>query len=369
MRRAGTRLCKALSGKHFPWLDSNGLAAVQKVGFVRVTGTGIAESLLKDMQTAQHKIAQLSIDLKDKSMADLTTLIQEDLDTESSAITTNSDKLRSLILSNMESEQLMDEAQLDARLEVKAGVGGDEALKWAQELFSMYEQVSGRLGWQFTVGKDSTDSIMKAVVSGGRGSGTYDFLRFESGVHRVQRVPFNSDRMQTSAAAVYVVPKLDIPTVTIRESDLKIFISKKSSGAGGQSVNAAYQQVRMSHIPTGFTVVVNDSHAQQENREKAYELIREKVQQFEEDKVLAAMAASRKGQVRTADRSEKVRSYNFQRSEVNDHRLTAKQGGVVKESCEDFMTDCASLVMLWERLKLQRDNELINAFVIDVATR
>ena len=128
-------------------------------------------------------------------------------------------------------------------------------------------------------------------------------------------------------------------------------------------MNAAYQQVRMTHIPSGFTVVANESHAQQENRETALRQIQQKVQQMEEEKVLAAMASARKGQVRTADRSEKVRSYNFSRSEVNDHRLNSKEGGVVKEACEEFMTDCGSLVELWERLRTRREIELISSFL------
>jgi peptide chain release factor 1 len=160
-----------------------------------------------------------------------------------------------------------------------------------------------------------------------------------------------------------VVPKIEVPKVTIRDSDLKVHISKKSSGAGGQSVNAAYQQVRMTHIPSGYTVVVNDSHAQQENRETAYRLIVEKVQLMAEEKALAAMALKRKGQVRTADRSEKVRSYNFQRHEVNDHRVI----GVVRENISDFMTDCASLVSIWERLKEERENDMINQFVYETS--
>jgi peptide chain release factor 1 len=171
--------------------------------------------------------------------------------------------------------------------------------------------------------------------------------------------------MQTSAAGVVVVPKIEVPQVIIRDSDLKISISKKSSGAGGQSVNAAYQQVRMTHMPSGFTVVVNESHAQQENKEIAYAKVKARVQMMEEEKALAAMANSRKGQVRTADRSEKIRSYNFQRGEVNDHRLPNKDGGVVKESCEDFMTDCGSLVRIWENLRERNENEQINGFIIE----
>jgi peptide chain release factor 1 len=357
------RRCGALfipGRSRFPWLDSNGYQAFASSPEFRERATGgrIVESILSDISETEKQIGQLQIELKDNSLADLRELVLGEIEAEKDSLGSSSNKLRDLVLIQMEKEGLFDMEKLNARIEVKAGVGGDEALKWADEIFEMYRQVSARLGWKFDV-EDSG----KAVVSSHDGTGVYGWLRFESGVHRVQRVPFNSDRMQTSAAAVYVVPKIEIPTVQIRDSDLKIHISKKSSGAGGQSVNAAYQQVRMTHVPTGFTVVCNESHAQQENKEMALERIKLKVQQMEEEKALAAMANARKGQVRTADRSEKVRSYNFQRSEVNDHRLS---GGVVKESCEEFMSDCGSLVSLWEKLKETKDNEMINEFLVSM---
>ena len=297
-------------------------------------------------------------------MADLKELVLADIESEEAAMADASDKLRKLTLIEMDKAGFMEEDKLNARIEVRAGVGGDEAFKWAQEIFEMYSQVSARLGLNFQVEEES--DVMRAVVAG---EGVFGWVRFESGVHRVQRIPFNSDRIQTSAAAVYVVPKIEVPKVHIRDSELKIHISKKSSGAGGQSVNAAYQQVRMTHIPSGYTVVVNESHAQQENREMALEKIHQRVQLMEEEKALAAMALARRGQVRTADRSEKIRSYNFQRSEINDHRLSSKDGGVVRESCDEFMADCGSLVALWERLKIRRENDLINDYIIHHTTK
>lgn len=359
--RSGRRHCVPI--KRFPWLDSNGCAALMtsRDNRIRILGTGVAESIMDDMAEAERRIASLHRDLRDSSMADLKELVTAELESENLSISENSNRIRKLVLIAMDANGVFDQDKLDARLEVKAGVGGEEALKWAQEIFSMYSQVSARMGWDFSVEEEG--DVMKAVVSSRGDQGPYGYLKYESGVHRVQRVPFNSDRMQTSAAGVIVVPKIEVPSVTVRDSDLKISISKKSSGAGGQSVNAAYQQVRMTHIPSGYTVVVNESHAQQENREIALERIKARVQQMGEEKALAAMAKSRKGQVRTADRSEKVRSYNFQRGEVNDHRLSAKEGGVVKESCEEFMTDCSNLVKIWERLKDRAEDEMINAYI------
>ena len=359
--RSGRRLC--VPKTRFPWLDSNGFAALMtsRDNRIRILGTGVAESILDDMAEAENRISSLNRDLKDSSMVDLKELVTAELESENLSISKNSNRMRQLVLIAMDANGVFDEDKLDARLEVKAGVGGEEALKWAQEIFNMYSEVSARIGWDFSVEEDG--DVMRAVVTARSDQGPYGYLKYESGVHRVQRVPFNSDRMQTSAAGVIVVPRIEVPTVTVRDSDLKISISKKSSGAGGQSVNAAYQQVRMTHIPSGYTVVVNESHAQQENREIALERIKARVQLMEEEKALAAMAKSRKGQVRTADRSEKVRSYNFQRGEVNDHRLLAQEGGVVKESCEHFMTDCANLVKIWERLKNKAEDEMINAYI------
>jgi peptide chain release factor 1 len=231
---------------------------------------------------------------------------------------------------------------LESTIEVKAGVGGDEAHKWATELFEMYRNVSLKMDWDF-----EETAHLKAIVRGE----SYGWLKYESGVHRVQRIPYNSQRMQTSAASVIVIPDIEIPKVVIRDADLKVSISKKSSGAGGQSVNAAYQQVRMTHIPSGYTVVVNESHAQQENREIALAKVKERVEQMEVEKVLAKMAEHRKGQIKFGDRSEKIRSYNFQRNEINEHRLTAKNGGLIKESVEEFMTECDQLVGLWQKLR------------------
>lgn len=304
----------------------------------------------------------LQKDMKDKSLSDLIDIIRADIQDQSNVIDSLSRDVRKLVILEMEKKtKIFEQDFCDARIEVKAGVGGEEAFKWAQEVFHMYLNVAGNIGWHISE-ESASGELMKCVVKRGPSAdyAPYRLLRFESGVHRVQRIPFNSDRMQTSAAAVYVIPKVDVPRVKIRESDLKVFVSKKSSGAGGQSVNSAYQQVRMTHVPSGFTVVVNESHAQQENREMALEKIQNRVQQMEEEKVLAAMAHCRKGQVKTADRSEKVRSYNFQRNEVNDHRLS---GSVVKESVDSFMTNGSSLVSLWTALKEQRDTELINEYL------
>lgn len=235
--RSGRRLC--VPKTRFPWLDSNGFAALMtsRDNRIRILGTGVAESILDDMAEAENRIASLNRDLKDSSMVDLKELVTAELESENLSISKNSNRMRQLVLIAMDANGVFDEDKLDARLEVKAGVGGEEALKWAQEIFNMYSEVSARIGWDFSVEEDG--DVMRAVVSARSDQGPYGYLKYESGVHRVQRVPFNSDRMQTSAAGVIVVPRIEVPTVTVRDSDLKISISK----------NHLVQAVRVSMRP------------------------------------------------------------------------------------------------------------------------
>jgi peptide chain release factor 1 len=366
LRHVIPRFSSRLDPRHFEWLNTVSFkhlflspSAVQIRH--RVFGGGISESILDSISGSVKKISDLEILLKDKSMADIRELVESEIESETDSIATESEKLRALALSELDSRKFFEEDKLNARIEVRAGVGGDEALKWAHELFDMYTTCAMKMG--FTIEPiDSADDTFRAIVSGNSSvRGPYGWFRYESGVHRVQRVPFNSDRMQTSAAAVVVMPKIDLPEIKIKDADLKISISKKSSGAGGQSVNAAYQQVTMKHLPTGYTVTVADSHAQQENREIAYMRIQKRVQEMEEEKIVSAMTRARKSQIKTADRSEKIRTYNFQRGEVNDHRLTSL---VVKECCDEFLRSGESLInSIWEPLAYARENELIAELV------
>ena len=362
LRKSWARLVHA-SPSYFPWLEETNFKKFFDPTRLRsrtdLIGSGFGSNLLQDMLEGEKRLAQLQADLKDKSIQDLKELINAEIETENSQMLSLSEKLRQLLLMEVDKRtSFFQEDKCDARIEVRAGVGGEEASMWASEIFNMYLDLCPKLGWHVEEDSSSDDELLKCSVTGSSSEqGPYGFLKFESGVHRVQRIPFNSDRMQTSAAAVYVIPKVDVPQVKIKESDLKVYISKKSSGAGGQSVNSAYQQVRMTHVPTGFTVVVNESHAQQENREIALEKVKSRVQQMEEEKILAAMAKCRKGQIKTADRSEKVRSYNFQRNQVSDHRLLL--GG----SCQDFLKEGSGLVSVWHALRERKDNELINEFL------
>lgn len=363
----------SISPSVFPWLSRESYKLLfsqpQSVAIRnRVFWGGISESILDTMVESWKKLDKLKLDLVDKSISDLKELVEADIEMENEELLVNSEKLRSLLLSSMDSNDLFEEDKLNARIEVRAGVGGDEALKWAKELFDMYSIAAIKKGYEFESIEQDGNEIFRAIVScpySGEARGPYGWFRYESGVHRVQRIPFNSDRIQTSAAAVVVMPKIDLPEIVIKESDLKVSISKKSSGAGGQSVNAAYQQVTMKHVPTGYTVTVADSHAQQENREIAFQRIQKRVQEMEEEKIVSAMTKARKSQIKTADRSEKIRTYNFQRGEINDHRLV---GIVVKESCEEFLRNGTNLMeTIWEQLALDRENAMVNEFIVNSA--
>ena len=310
-----------------------------------------------------HATRIKQIDSDSLEMPDLASILAEDRAGEFAEIERQSLQLRLSILDEMCGKGLWDEDAVGARIEVRAGVGGDEAGKWANELFDMYiNMCCVEMGWDFEPvlgtgkgGVPGSEKVFQAIVPN---ANAYGWLKYESGVHRVQRIPFNSDRMQTSAAAVYVMPKVTVPITQIRDSDLKVYISKKSSGAGGQSVNAAYQQVRMVHLPSGFSVVVNESHAQQENREIALAKVTAHVQKIAEEKVVAALTHSRKSQIHTGDRSEKVRTYNYERGEINDHRV----GITVKHDCEEFLKN-GDLHAFWTPLKWQHENARINEYL------
>lgn len=357
-------LRRCLSSSQLKWLDSNGSMRFFRSAELRekIMGSSVSEPFLADLARFITTKKELEQSLKDPSLMDLSQLVREEIIEVEEEIEKISEQIRTLVLLAMEKDGRMEEDALGARLEVRAGVGGVEAGMWAEELFHMYLAAADRMGWTATVesservgGIPGADTVFQAQILGN----AYGWLKFEAGVHRVQRVPSNSDRMQTSAAAVWVMPKVSIPEVVLRDSDLKITISKKSSGAGGQSVNAAYQQVRMVHQPTGYGVTVSDSSAQQENKEIAYARILSHLTKLAEDSVLGQLTRNRKTQIKTADRSEKIRTYNFQRNEINDHRIPKF---VIREECTLFLHQ-GNLMPLWTPLREENENQRINEFI------
>jgi len=250
-------------------------------------------------------------------------------------------------------------------LEIRAGTGGDEATLFAAEVFRMYSRYAETQGWKMEVTSASDSAVggLKEVIALVSGSKVYAKLKYESGVHRVQRVPVTEQqgRVHTSAITVAVLPEADEVEVKIEAKDVRVD-TFCSSGPGGQSVNTTYSAVRLTHLPTGLVVSCQDEKSQIKNRAKAERVLRSRLYELELEKQQAALGAERRSMVGTGDRSEKIRTYNFPQNRVSDHRigLTLHQLDFVMEGKMDAIFDALTAHYQAEKMKQQAEQGPVN---------
>lgn len=273
---------------------------------------------ITELREAEKEAEDLRTLIADKtSEADMRTMAQEELDTLSHKISDQQQQLKIALLPKDAADER------SAILEVRAGTGGDEAALFAADLFRMYQRYSEIHGWKCEIVSMSENDLggYKEIIASVTGQGVFAKLKFESGVHRVQRIPSTESggRIHTSAATVAVLPEAEDVDVEINPDDVRID-TMRSSGAGGQHVNKTESAVRMTHLPTGIMVVASEK-SQHQNRRTAMQILRSRVYEIQRQQAVGDRAEARRSQVGSGDRSQRIRTYNFPQGRVTDHRI------------------------------------------------
>jgi peptide chain release factor 1 len=345
----------SLESRYEELLASIGTSAVQNdPAEYRKQGKAVAEleplvEKFREYKTVAAEIAQAQ-ELATGSDAEMRALAEEELE----GLEARRDKLVAELKVLLVPKDPNDEKNVI--VEIRGGTGGEEAALFAGDLYRMYTRYAERLRWRLEMMSlsEAGQGGLKEVIVNIEGRGVYSKLKYESGVHRVQRVPATeaSGRIHTSTATVAVLPEADEVDIVINDKDLRID-TFCSSGPGGQSVNTTYSAVRVTHIPTGLVVSQQDEKSQIKNRAKALKVLRSRLYEMEMRKQQEAIAKDRKSQVGTGERSEKIRTYNFPQSRITDHRInfTTHQLHGVLDGDLDELVDALTTFYTAQQLK------------------